>query len=266
MSKLSGKLVPFSDYKEEAEKLWKNYGSTNRHKTGVESFDEWLYGGFGRPSGYEIVVVHGPTGVGKTTLATQMLMAEIVKGTKIGLMVLEDYPADLLNKIRATAGEEIYKKVISQDNVHLMPPKNIDRRWKLDELRDLMEEWYKYGDEIILIDPLQFAFENAKLESNNIYDEHRDFLTKVNFLVKEMQKTAIIISHDSKDKTAKGKDKIIGSSGIAQIATKIIEIDPDKNCLWMNKSRFTPTRDTPISYSITENGIFFGNMEILENG
>jgi KaiC/GvpD/RAD55 family RecA-like ATPase len=60
--------------------------------------DDYLKGGYGRRDGYEIVLLYGPTGVGKSTVALNFLAAPIRDGTKIGLLVLEDDMADVSNR------------------------------------------------------------------------------------------------------------------------------------------------------------------------
>lgn len=51
-----------SQYEEEGEKAYMQPRVTNEHSTGDHLIDEYLGGGYGRPSAYEIVMVFGDTG------------------------------------------------------------------------------------------------------------------------------------------------------------------------------------------------------------
>ena len=73
-------------------------------------------------------------------------------------------------------------------------------------------------------------------------------MRKMNNVMKHTNKTLIIVSHTSKGGGKDGKqgvDKIIGSSAVAQVSTKVIEINRKEDGLhgirlW--KTRFTPYR------------------------
>src|SRR5688572_24468295 len=96
-----GKEIVFlTDFDEETDKLEAYYGQTNRYSFGVPGLDEYFRGGYGRPNGYEIVVLFGPTGIGKSSVALNMVVQPILKGAKIGLLMLEDDGPDVNQKLR----------------------------------------------------------------------------------------------------------------------------------------------------------------------
>jgi circadian clock protein KaiC len=67
-----------------------------RRGTGVAGLDEMLGGGL--PSGYSMLIV-GPSGSGKTVLASEFLRAGIEQGESAVLVVFEQRPEALLNRI-----------------------------------------------------------------------------------------------------------------------------------------------------------------------
>lgn len=246
---LSKQIVYLRDFKEEADKLRHTWGSTTLYSTGTGVLDNYLGGGYGRKDGYEIVVLYGDTGVGKSTVALNFLEQPIKKGTRVGLMVLEDDGADVYLRLSNILGVEATKKFIGGgDTIHFMPQEDLVKSWSLDDLLNLIEEWFvERKIEIILLDHLQFAFEGAEsIRGENEYIAQRVFMQKLNQLMKKLKKTIILISHVNKTSNSKGMAKIVGSGAIAQAGTKVIEVaDNSKElgqgalAITMHKSRFT---------------------------
>lgn len=250
-------VVYLSDFDAESDKLVKTYGTTTLHSFGSTDLDKYFGGGYGRPDGYEIVVLFGGTGIGKSTLALNMIVEPVRKGMNIGLLMLEDDGADVNLKLRKMMGrEELYKH---RKQLHFTPKDVVSGRklWGLDELLELIEDWFTNRNlDIILLDHLQFAFESAiSIKGENEYIAQRVFVRKVNYLVRKLNKTIILVSHVNKNTQAKGMDKIIGSAGIAGSATKTIEVKREDNTMLVYywKSRFTAVPDHPRAFKFDEN-------------
>lgn len=256
------KIVYLRDFAEDARKIAASYGMTSLYSTGNKNLDEFLYGGYGRKDAYEIVVLFGEPGVGKSMVALNFLSAPIIMEKKVGLLVLEDDGADVFTRLLAIMGKDGFKKyVMESPNVHILPQDDLVKSWTLDELLMVIEEWFIERDlDIILLDHLQFAFENAEsVSGENEYTAQRVFMRKLNFLMKKLKKTIILVSHVNKSSQAKGMAKIVGSGGIAGAATKILEVTEgdvsDSVNIYLRKTRFTKKRDHHYTVKIVDGKI-----------
>lgn len=239
-------VVYLRDFKSEAEKLRKDYGFTRRFSTGSQSLDEYLGGGYGRESGYEMVLIFGPTKIGKSLIALNFLKEPIANGDRVGLLTLEDAGADVYIRMTDILGSEATnKRILQGDTVHMMPPGDLLKSWKLSDLLVMIEEWFvKRKLDVILLDHLQFAFEGAEaIKGENEYTTQRIFMQQLNQLMKKINKTIILVSHVNKDNNSKGTNKIVGSGSIAQGATKLLEVNRVDGVIKIRMwgSRFTPT-------------------------
>lgn len=247
---LSRRIVHLRDFAGEAAKLRETWGSTKLYTTGTRGFDEYLGGGFGRKDGYEIVLLFGDTGVGKSTVGLNFLKQPIESGAKVGLLVLEDDGADVFIRLSKILGQEgTLKHIMQGENIHFMPQEDLVKSWNLDDLLKLIEEWFvERKIDLILLDHLQFAFEGAEsIKGENEYISQRIFMQKLNQLMKRIKKTIILVSHVNKQAGAKGMSKIVGSGSIAQAGTKVIEVGDEQDMadtlrINLRKSRFTQKR------------------------
>jgi KaiC/GvpD/RAD55 family RecA-like ATPase len=246
------RITLLQDFAESAKRREAEWGRTERFRTGVDSLDDYLGGGYGRSRGSEIVVLFGPTGVGKSTIGLNLLREPILSGQRVGLLTLEDEGEDVYIRLKDIVGSENLTSDALQDRVHMMNPEDMVQSWKLSELLELIHEWFTAPErnlDVILLDHLQFAFENAEaIKGENEYIAQRAFMQKLNQLLKQVSepngKTIILISHVSKAPQAKGLQKIVGSSSIAAAGTKVIEVDRDEAyegrlALTLHKSRHT---------------------------
>jgi len=243
---LSKQIVYLRDFAQEATKLQKTWGRTGLYTTFDKGFDEYLGGGYGRENGYEIVLLYGDTGIGKSTIGLNFLKSPILSGKKVGLLVLEDAGEDVFLRMRDILGEyDMQKYVMETDNIHFMPQEDLVKSWNLNDLLTLIEGWFTDRDlDVIFLDHLQFAFEGAEsIKGESEYVAQRIFMQKLNQLMKRIKKTIILISHINKAPNIKGMGRIVGSGAIAQAGTKVIEVAEDSMdfCvqLYMRKSRFT---------------------------
>jgi predicted ATP-dependent serine protease len=255
---LSKQIVYLRDFAEEAAKLRNTWGRTelflaSTRSRGIPNLNDYFGGGYGREGGYEIVILYGDTGVGKSTVGLNFLQHPIESGKKVGLLVLEDSGADVyirLSKVLGPAGTKQF--ILEGNNIHFMPQEDLVKSWKLDDLLVLIEEWFIERDiDVIFLDHLQFAFEGAEsIKGENEYTSQRIFMQKLNQLMKKINKTIILVSHVNKSVGAKGMSKIVGSGSIAQAGTKVIEVEDNSDNmgsgalkLTLRKSRFTPKPD-----------------------
>lgn len=253
---ISKEEVFIGDFAEEAQELRKTYGLTDKFTTGHAVLDRYLHGdenkynnyrgGFGRKNGYEIMLLYGPTGIGKSTVALNFLAPAITRGVKVGLLILEDDMADASVRLSFILTEREYATMNSEQNVRCLPKGALVKRWKLADLLEYIEDWFvNQGVEIILLDHLQFAFEGAEsVKGENEWASQRVFMQALNEVVKRLKKTIILVSHINKG-MGKGMDKVQGSGALAQAGTKVIEVTKDEDSgdtvIRMRKSRFTPT-------------------------
>lgn len=246
--------VYIRDFADKANKLASTFGKTELYTTGFSNLDEYLGGGYGREDGYEIVLIYGPTGIGKSLITLNLIAPAILSNVKVGMLILEDDMADASLRLKYILGTDDWKNMNSRTNVVCLPEEALSKSWKLEDLLEYIEHWFtKENLDLILLDHLQFAFEGAEsIKGENEYAAQRVFMQKLNQIVKRHNKTIILVSHVNKTTSAKGMDRIQGSGAIPQAVTKSIEVGMDhgKVTLWLRKTRFTKRRDYPITLEL----------------
>lgn len=242
---ITKQIVHLRDFAQDAAKLRGSYGQTNKFSSSAPQLDIYLGGGYGRDDAYEIVVIYGPTGVGKSTVALNFLRDPVRQGKKVGMLVLEDDGPDVFLRFADILGhDDTNKFVMKSENIHFLPPDALTKSWSLEDLLVMIDEWFEVrGMDVIMLDHLQFAFEGAEsIKGENEYIAQRIFMQKLNQMMKKNKRTIILVSHTNKDGSSKGMNRIVGSGAIAQAGTKVIEIEDEdggKIKLNMRKSRFT---------------------------
>lgn len=249
LKKINLGLTPADTLIDQAKQSMNDWGHTDLYSTGDAIFDEYLGGGYGRKDGYEIITIFGDTGMNKSTLATTLILDPALKGAQVAYFALEDDPKDVVKRmIVQCEGDEEKLQAITQ-NVLFMPEND---GYTLDMMAEAIEEIFAIAD-IVVVDPLQFIFEASVAEKGETeFNRQRLFMRKMNNIMKHTNKTLIIVSHTSKGNgknSRTGLDKIIGSSAVAQVSTKVLEIDRKEDGiqgvrLW--KTRFTPYRYTGV--------------------
>lgn len=245
-------------------------GRTDLFSVGDSYIDTYLGGGYGIHNNYEIVVVFGASGRGKSSFASQMLIDPLKKGRKVAFYCLEDNIVDAKAKLAVQLG--INEKFISQERKEeirqLMMNCHFVARtfgYTLDWLVEQTKMLFTTHD-VVVIDPIQFIFEISITEKQeNEWNRQRIFLNKMNALLDgQKDKVLIIVTHISKgNKFVYGDDKILGSSGIRQIATKTIEIgfrqkpEDTIRCLRLWKTRKTEHRMSSIPIKIDPDKFVF---------
>ena len=232
-------LIPLQKHISKADELRDSFGRTDLYSTGSKQLDEYLGGGFGRKnSGYEMVLIYGPSGSGKSLLGLNMMLDPILKGLNVGLMVLEDEPADVVNRMRVMTDGEID----NQHNVFFADEQN--NGYTLEQALTAIEEWFSVCD-IVLLDHLEYLFAGSVGESErNQFQKQEVWMRHLNGLMKRTGKTIVMIQHVNKS-NSDGVDKIKGSSAFVQTCSKVIEMKRNTDGNWslkLQKTRFTPFR------------------------
>jgi len=241
-------MTPAFTLVDDAKKASEEWGRTDLYSTGDPILDEYLgnsqTGGYGRRSAYEIITIFGDTGMNKSTFASSLIIDPASKGTTIAYFALEDDPKDVVSRLMKQCDSEEQLNAVL-DNVMFMPEND---GYTLDMMAEAIEKIFKVAD-IVVIDPLQFIFEASVTERGETeFNRQRLFMRKMNNVMKHTNKTLIIVSHTGKGggkDSRTGVDRIIGSSAVAQVSTKVIEINRKEDGLhgirlW--KTRFTPYR------------------------
>ena len=237
-------LIPLESVWDEAKQSLEAYGTTNLYSTGDAVIDEYLgnspTGGFGRESGYEIVTIFGDTGRNKSTFATNLMIDPLMKGKTVVYMALEDDPKDVAARLHIMGIEP--SKLPGKLNFF-----KEQSGYTLSQMTEAITKYFEFAD-VILIDPLQFIYEASVTERGEAeFNRQRLFMREMNHLMKKTNKVLVLVSHTNKSggKDAPGMSHIIGSSAIAQVSTKVIEIGISKEgtrYIHMWKTRFSPHR------------------------
>jgi circadian clock protein KaiC len=128
-------------------------GQSDLMKTGVDGLDEMLCGGI--PAGYSLMVV-GPSGAGKTTLAMQFILEGAERGEPGMMAVFEKRPQDHL---RTTARAAELDRHIRKGTIEVVYIRPFDL--SADEtLEELQEATRRVGAKRVVIDSLS-GFELA---------------------------------------------------------------------------------------------------------
>nr|DAJ72563.1 MAG TPA: DNA directed DNA polymerase [Caudoviricetes sp.] len=247
-------LQALSSYHMAAEKQRNTFGVTDLYRADINSpagkgLNEYIGGGYGRPGNYEIVILFGDTGIGKSTVGLNMLCDPIIKGAKVGMMVLEDEGADVYLRMETALGKHNFREHVLKGgfNVQIATDKELGKgEWTLEGALEYLEWMFlDLHRDVVLLDHLQFLFETVSIGHEGEWRAQQVFMRKLNQLIKDVKKTVILVSHTNKGDN-RGSSRIRGSSGIAAAASKILEIQENENSsvpggitITMRKSRFT---------------------------
>ena len=240
-------LIPLQKFISRADEMKGSWGKTDLYSTGCLPLDLYLGGGYGRQKGYEIVLIYGNPGQGKSTLGLNFMIDPIARGVNVGLMILEDDPADVVNRMRAMMGPDIDKV----RNVFFVNDQS--EGYTLDQALDAIENWFEVCD-VVFLDHLEYLWKGSVGQSDkDKWAQQEIWMRKLNLLMKRTQKTIVMVQHTNKSSNAEGMNNIMGSSSLQQTATKVIEYGRAKDgtsSLRLWKTRFTPYRPDPIQIAI----------------
>lgn len=262
-------LHPLWTLDEAIKKRGDTFGKTDLFSTGDPIIDEYIGGcypgGYGRKNGYEVVLIFGDTGCNKSTFASSLIIEPAKKGHRIAYFALEDEDVDVGVRLQKQCKDEATYKIVE---------KNIDFTtesfgYTLSDLAKFVKDLFDTYD-IVVIDPLQFAFEASVVESGESeFNRQRLFMRQLEVITREAGKTAIVVSHTRKGSGKgqdEGLDRIIGSSGIAQGVTKAIEINRKDGVpgirIW--KNRFAKLRNVGHQIRISDDMRICSAFDIKE--
>lgn len=183
---------------------------------------------------------------GKSIFGLNMMLDPIMKGERVGLMVLEDDPADVVNRLRVMTNGAI------DDASNVFFAEDQSQGYTLDQALQAVEEWFKVCD-VIFLDHLEYLFAGALGESErDVFMKQAIWMRRLNSLMKGNGKTIVMVQHTNKTQE-QGLNKIKGSGAFAQTCTKIIEVNkiPGGTTVKLWKSRFTITRDEWLELSLS---------------
>ena len=232
-------LVPLQNHIARADEMKDGWGTTDKYSSGNKELDMYLGGGYGRRKGYEIILIFGGTGMGKSTVGLNLMVDPIRKGDNVGLMILEDDPADVVNRMRLIYGPEIDKA----RNVFFVNDQS--EGYTLDQALDAIENWFEVCD-VVFLDHLEYLWKGSVGQSDkDKWTAQEIWMRKLNLLMKKTGKTIVMVQHVNKSADG-GMNSIMGSSSLQQTATKVIEYGRNKDgtsMLRLWKTRFTPYRN-----------------------
>lgn len=236
-------LIPLQKFIPKADESRESFGRTDLYSTGSRQLDEYLGGGYGREGGYEMVLIYGDTGVGKSIVGLNMMLDPIAKGKTVGLMILEDEPADVINRVRVMTNGLIDEAT----NVFFADDQS--NGYTLDQAMEAIEQWFSVCD-VVFLDHLEYLFSGAVGESErDHFNKQAIWMRHLNSMMKRTKKTIVMVQHINKSQ-GEGMTQIKGSGAFAQTCSKVIEVKRPTNAegwsIRLQKTRFTPYRAQPI--------------------
>ena len=133
-------------------------------------------------------------------------------------------------------------------NWFLRTEEDVKDEYTIDEALNYINRIYDFGVEIVFLDHIQFFVESIdrknlmRMDDNNLA---RYIHRKLNHTVKLKNKTLVLVSHIHKgEESSNLNDMFLGSSALAQAATKILYLRREKDMddilsLQMTKTRYT---------------------------
>jgi replicative DNA helicase len=200
------------------EELSKTEDSMFKIPTGVPALDRIL----GQTEAGELIILTGPTGEGKTTLAITITRNIAVKGVQSLWFTLEVTPRQFIKKIIGKI----------QDKAHLplfyMPSKNTDNQIKWIEER-IIEAKAKFNVKVVFIDHIHQIFSLDKMRFGNVSLELGDLVAKIKQIAIEQNLVIFLVAHTKDDPTGSttkepGKESIRDSGLISRLADTIIAV------------------------------------------
>lgn len=241
----------------EIERAKTSFGVTDLFKFRDPKINEYLHGGFGSSTDFELITVAGKTNIGKSLFTQNMLLAAIRAKKRFAYICLEDSMKNTIARLEKMIDPGIFQ----QADKLIFTEEDVREIYTIEDALDFIEYLYEIENvELVVLDHLQFLQESIdrnglKVDENNL---SRILMRKMNRMMKLNQKTLILVSHVNKrsEKDSELLDMIIGSSAIVQASTKVLYLSKDENNdlnLQLIKSRYTKRQDEPLVFEYDDN-------------
>lgn len=216
-------------------------------KTGFKELDQLLYGGL--PFG-SLTIVTGKSGLGKSTMASQILLSAIDSGHKVfaysGELPNHNFKSWMMYQAAGAEhtivydtkwGEKGYNisdknKILISDwfreKILIYDDGNIEDDELINLLKIMEDVITRLGCDVILIDNLMTALDITQLDGDK-YEKQSQFVKQIARIAKNFNVLIILVAHMRKNTFGNnGNDEVGGSSDITNLASITLMIDKDK--------------------------------------
>ena len=217
-------------------------------KTGFKDLDQLLYGGL--PFG-GVTIVTGKSGLGKSTIASQILLNAINTGHKVfaysGELPNHNFKSWMMYQAAGSEhtiaydtkwGDKGYnisdrnKTLISdwfRGKILLYDDSNIDDDELIDLVKIVEDVVIRLGCDVILIDNLMTALDITQADGDK-YEKQSQFVKSMARIAKNLNVLIILVAHMRKNTFGNnGNDEVGGSSDITNLASITLMIDKDRD-------------------------------------
>jgi len=217
-------------------------------KTGFKDLDQLLYGGL--PFG-GLTIVTGKSGLGKSTMASQILLSAIDGGHKVfaysGELPNHNFKSWMMYQAAGAEHTIIYdtkwggkgynisetnKNLISdwfRGKIFLYDDSNIEDDELINLVKIVEDVIIRLGCDVILIDNLMTALDITQLDGDK-YEKQSKFVKQIARIAKNFNVLVILVAHMRKNTFGNnGNDEVGGSSDITNLASITLMIDKDKD-------------------------------------
>lgn len=240
--------VPINHVIEVADVQDVNVYEIEKLKTGFKELDQLLCGGI--PFG-GLTIVTGKSGLGKSTMASQILLSAIENGHKVFAYSgeLPNYNFKAWMTYQAAGAEHIItydtkwggkgynvsdtnKKLISdwfRNKIYIYDDSDIEDDELIDLVKIVEDVIIRLGCDVILIDNLMTALDLARLDGDK-YEKQSQFVKQLARIAKNLNVLIILVAHMRKNTFGNnGNDEVGGSSDVTNLASITLMIDKGKD-------------------------------------
>lgn len=243
------------NYSEQWEKFKDHDQKTDNYVFDDPEINNILGGGIGRVGSFELCLVYGSSGAGKSVLAENVVWLAARKGEKICLMSLENDPAQTYGQLQKMFDDN---ELLHNCNMEFIGRESLKEGFTIADVGAEVRRLYNEAMcDIVVIDHIQELLDLATRKednSDNPNEKVRKFMQEIQDAVSENRKTLILVAHTNKSKIG-GMEGVYGSSALYQKATTVIEINKDAETgsvsikCHKNRNAYVPPHDPlPITY------------------
>ena len=253
----SDKFKSIGEFREEIDRVAKYDGQTPLYKFLDPQLNDIFMGGLARPDSTNIILIYGPSGVGKTLFATNIVVSALKERKRVTYMMLEDDPGEIGNRLDKILGSKNITNKIPPLILNILSPDITPEHYEQSDALEQVDYYFKCGFDLVILDHIQFLFESTAKERDE-WVRQRIFIQKLNRVVKKHKKSLVIIAHVHKGAKNEGMelDAVTGSNSVPQVATKAFGIWRQDGDLYlkMTKSRYSKPVFEEIPIIIDEKG------------